>query len=106
MTGPSVADRRATGYALAERLLAEQRRVEVLDRLNDHDTDAERIGLMAEVLARNGIVAIVPCAEEPVPSVRARHAASGTRYVEVGVGERERPEDSAEAALGVLAGRG
>ncbi|WP_210592680.1 hypothetical protein [Streptomyces sp. GESEQ-35] len=106
VTGPSVADRRAAAYALAERLLAGQRRVEVLDRLNDHDTDAERIGLMAEVLARNGIVAIVPCADEGVPTVRARHAASGTRYVEVCVGGREGPEDSAEAALGVLAGQG
>ncbi len=104
VTGPSVADRRAAAYALAERLQAEQRRVEVLDRLNSHDTDPRRIGLMAEVLARNGIVAIVPCAEEGVPSVRDRHAASCTRYVEVCVAEREGPEESAVAAHKVLVG--
>ncbi|MEV1077351.1 hypothetical protein AB0I98_03715 [Streptomyces sp. NPDC050211] len=104
VTGPTAADRRAAACALAERLLAEQRRVEVLDRLNGHDTDPERIGLMAEVLARNGIVAIVPCAEEGVPTVRERHEASGTRYVEVCVAGREGPEESAVVAHGVLVG--
>ncbi|WP_328360266.1 hypothetical protein OG800_24295 [Streptomyces sp. NBC_00445] len=106
VTGPTAADRRGAAYALAERLLAGQRRVEVLDRLNDHDTDPERIGLMAEVLARNGIVAIVPCAEEGVTAVRERHAASGTRYVEVCASERDCAAETAESVHGLLTGRG
>ncbi|WP_328437172.1 hypothetical protein OG828_07190 [Streptomyces sp. NBC_00457] len=105
VTGPTAADRRGAAYALAERLLAGQRRVEVLDRLNGHDTNAERIGLMAEVLARNGIVAIVPCAEEGVTEVRDRHAASGTRYVEVCASEPECAETT-EAVHSLLTGRG
>ncbi|MGW0763729.1 hypothetical protein ACWD1Y_46010 [Streptomyces sp. NPDC002814] len=100
-----MADRRGAAYALAERLLAGQRRVEVLDRLNDHDTDPERIGLMAEVLARNGIVAIVPCAEEGVTAVRERHDASATRYVEVCASAPECAQ-SADAVHGLVTGRG
>ncbi len=105
VTGPSTADRRAAAYALAERLLAGQHRVEVLDRLNDHDTNPERIGLMAEVLARNGIVAIVPCAEEGVTEVRERHTATGTRYVEVCASGPECAE-TADTVHGLLTGRG
>ncbi|MDT9695327.1 hypothetical protein [Streptomyces sp. P17] len=103
MTGPSAADRRTAAYALAQRLLAERRRVEVLDRAGGHDTDVERIGLMAEVLARNGVVAIVPCAEAGVPAVRIRHDTSRTRYVEVCAFERDL---AADAVQGLLAGRG
>ncbi|MGW0762847.1 hypothetical protein ACWD1Y_41355 [Streptomyces sp. NPDC002814] len=105
MTGRTTADRRAAAYALAERLLAERRRVEVLDRFHDPAMDAERMGLMAEVLARNGVVAIVPCAPEGLAAVRVRHEASGTRYVEMCVAGRDSPEDSAAAVHSLLVGR-
>jgi adenylylsulfate kinase len=104
VTGPSTADRLATAYALAERLAAEQRRVEVLDRYDDLRTDTGRTGLLAEVLARNGVVAIVPCAPQSVTAVRDRHAASGTRYVEVSVTARDSPHDTAATMHGLLAG--
>ncbi|MFF3502372.1 hypothetical protein [Streptomyces sp. NPDC003247] len=106
MTGPSTADRLAAAYALAERLTAEWRRVEVLDRYDDLGADTRRTGLLAEVLARNGVVAIVPCAPRSVAAVRDRHAASGTRYVEVRVDERDTPERTAAAMHGLLAGHG
>ncbi|MFJ5265173.1 hypothetical protein ACIQAC_32385 [Streptomyces sp. NPDC088387] len=102
VTGPSVADRRAAAYALAERLRADQRRVAVLDRPGGLDPDVERTGLMAEVLARNGIVAIAPCAPESPPAVCARHKASGTRYVEVCVTGHDRPTDVAAEAHALL----
>jgi adenylylsulfate kinase len=102
VTGRATADRRAAAYALAERLLAERRRVEVLDRFHGPAVDAERTGLTAEVLARNGVVAIVPCAPEGLAAVRARHEASGTRYVEVCVAGRDSPEDSASAVHSLL----
>ncbi|MEV0634004.1 hypothetical protein AB0I77_03315 [Streptomyces sp. NPDC050619] len=105
VTGPPLADRLAAAYALADRLAAERRRVEVLDRFDGPGTNAERAGLLAEVLARNGVVAIVPCAAEAVAAVRARHEASGTRYVEVCVAGRESPQDSVAAVQGLLAGR-
>jgi adenylylsulfate kinase len=87
VTGACTADRLAAAYALAERLTAEGRRVEVLDRYDDLEGDPRRTGLLAEVLARNGIVAIVPCTTRGVTAVRDRHAASGTRYVEIDVDE-------------------
>ncbi|WP_406120509.1 hypothetical protein [Streptomyces sp. NBC_00989] len=105
MTGQQAADRLAAAYALAEQLLAEQRRVEVLDRFGGLGTDLERTGVTAEVLARNGVVAIVPCAAEGVAAVRTRHEASGTRYIEVSVAGREGPADSATAVHTLLVGR-
>ncbi|MEV8546559.1 hypothetical protein [Streptomyces sp. NPDC051572] len=105
MTGQRPADRLAAAYALADRLLAEQRRVEVLDRFGGLGTDLERTGVMAEVLARNGVVAIVPCAAESVAAVRTRHEASGTRYIEVSAVGREGLADSATAVQRLLVGR-
>ncbi|MBD0843783.1 hypothetical protein [Streptomyces sp. TRM68416] len=102
MTGRPTADRLAAAYALAERLQAERRRVEVLDRYDDLCADPGRLGLVAEVLARNGVVVIVPCAAESAPAVRSRHAASGTRYLEVSVTGRTSPEESAAAVHGLL----
>ncbi|MFB8774723.1 hypothetical protein [Streptomyces broussonetiae] len=104
LTGGPAADRLAAAYALAERLLAEERRVEVLDRFDELGTDARRIGLVAEVLARNGVVAVVPCAPETLAAVRARHSASNTRYVEICVTGRRSPEESVRAAHGRLLG--
>ncbi|MFJ3670466.1 hypothetical protein ACIPSE_28825 [Streptomyces sp. NPDC090106] len=106
VTGRSVADRLATAHALAERLLAERRRVEVLDRFADIGADARRTGLVAEVPARNGVVAIVPCAQGDADAVRERHAASGTRYVEVCADSRTCATDQAAKAHGMLAGHG
>ncbi|CCK25144.1 hypothetical protein BN159_0765 [Streptomyces davaonensis JCM 4913] len=100
VTGRPLADRLAAAYALAERLLAQGRRVTVLDRYDDLSADAAHLGLAAEVLARNGLVAIVPCATDGVEAVRSRHEASGTRYVELSVTDRTSPEESALAALG------
>lgn len=105
VTGRQSADRLSAAYTLAERLLADQRRVEVLDRFDGPGTDLERTGVMAEVLARNNIVAIVPCSAESVAAVRTRHEASGTRYIEVSVTEWEGPVDSATAVHGLLVGR-
>lgn len=102
VTGRPLADRLAAAYALAERLLAQARRVTVLDRYDDLRADAARLGLVAEVLARNGLVVIVPCAAEGFAAVRSRHEASGTRYVEVSVTGRKSPEESASAVLGRL----
>ncbi|MBC9729998.1 hypothetical protein H8R17_36275 [Streptomyces sp. TRM68367] len=104
MTGRTTADRLAVAYALAERLLTEGRRVEVLDRFGDLAGDVRRTGLLAEVLARNGVVVIVPCAERSAPAVRTRHEASGTRYVEVSVGGQQSPRDSVAAVWGLLTG--
>jgi adenylylsulfate kinase len=105
LTGAPTADRRSAAYALAERLRAEQRRVEVLDRLDGPFADAGRVGLMAEVLARNGVVVIIPCAAESVAAVRERHQASGTRYIEVPVAGQRSPEASTAAVHGLLVGR-
>jgi adenylylsulfate kinase len=102
VTGPSTADRLAAAYALAERLTAEGRRVEVLDRYDDLEGDSRRTGLLAEVLARNGIVAIVPGAGQGAVTVQDRHSASGTRYVEARVCERNSPYDAATSLYGLL----
>ncbi|MET8824573.1 hypothetical protein ABZX40_03670 [Streptomyces sp. NPDC004610] len=107
MTGPSLADRRAAACALAERLTAEGRRVEIVDRALTPGTGPERTGVLAEVLARNGIVAIAPgTADRPPASVVARHAASGTRCVELGVPSGAHPADAADTAYTQLTGHG
>ncbi|MEU9335464.1 hypothetical protein AB0D49_20170 [Streptomyces sp. NPDC048290] len=99
VTGPSFADRRATACALAARLTADRRRVEIVDGT------PERTGLLAEVLARNGIVAITPgTATRPPASVLARHAASGTRCIEVPLPPGTHPADAAATAYTVLTG--
>lgn len=95
VTGRSLADRRAAAYAMAERLAAEGRRVQVLDRFDGSGARSERTGMTAAVLARNGIVAIVPCATEGAVTVRARHEASGIRYVEMSVTGKDAPQESA-----------
>ncbi|GHJ41314.1 hypothetical protein [Streptomyces sp. TS71-3] len=95
LTGQQRSDRMAAAFALAERLLAEQHRVEVLDQFDGPGTNVERTGVMAEVLARNGIVAIVPCATDNMAAARKRHEASGTRYLEVPLSGQEGPADTA-----------
>lgn len=102
LTGLPSAGKTTIAYALAERLRAEGRRVEVLDgdeireflsaglgfSREDRHTNVQRIGLVAEVLARNGITTLVPVIAPYADSreaVRERHAGSGTPYLEVHV---------------------
>lgn len=102
LTGLPSAGKTTIAYALAERLRAEGRRVEVLDgdeirellsaglgfSREDRHTNVQRIGLVAEVLARNGITTLVPVIAPYAGSreaVRERHAGSGTPYLEVHV---------------------
>ncbi|MHC8419462.1 adenylyl-sulfate kinase [Streptomyces sp. NB004] len=57
------------------------------DRADRH-TNVQRIGFVAELLARNGVTALVPVIAPYADSrdaVRARHEANGTPYVEVHV---------------------
>ncbi|MEW2636474.1 adenylyl-sulfate kinase [Streptomyces sp. NPDC048389] len=102
LTGLPSAGKSTIALALAERLRTEHRRVEVLDgdelraslssglgfSRADRHTNVQRIGLIAEVLARNGILAVVPVIapyEESRQAVRACHERSGTAYLEVHV---------------------
>lgn len=102
LTGLPSSGKSTLARAVEERLRAAGRRVEVLDgdeirtflsaglgfSREDRNTNVQRIGLVAEVLARNGVVAVVPVIAPYADSreaVRARHAKSGTRYLEVHV---------------------
>ncbi|WP_329154947.1 adenylyl-sulfate kinase [Streptomyces sp. NBC_01456] len=102
MTGLPCAGKTTIATALAERLRSEGRRVEVLDgdelrrtfssdlgfSRRDRNANVERIGLMSEVLARNGVTVLVPVIApfaDGRRAVRERHAASRTPYVEVHV---------------------
>ncbi|MHC0430289.1 adenylyl-sulfate kinase [Streptomyces sp. O3] len=102
LTGLPSAGKSTIATALAERLRTAHRRVEVLDgdelraslssglgfSRADRHTNVQRIGMIAEVLARNGILALVPVIapyEESRQTVRARHERSATAYLEVHV---------------------
>ncbi|MYR56778.1 adenylyl-sulfate kinase, partial [Streptomyces sp. SID625] len=84
---------------VAEHLRGAGRRVEVLDgdelretlssglgfTRADRHTNVQRIGLVAEVLARNGVLVLVPAIAPYADSrqaVRRRHQASHTPYLE------------------------
>ncbi|MFF4534487.1 adenylyl-sulfate kinase [Streptomyces sp. NPDC001407] len=102
LTGLPSAGKTTIAKALAERLRGEGHRVEVLDgdeirefisaglgfSRADRNTNVQRIGLISEVLARNGVKSIVPVIAPYADSreaVRERHDASGTAYLEVHV---------------------
>jgi adenylylsulfate kinase len=102
LTGLPSAGKTTIAHALADRLRAEGHRVQVLDgdELRTHLTadlgfskedrreNVRRVGYVAELLARQGVKAVVPVIAPYADSraaVRARHAATGTPYVEVHV---------------------
>ncbi|WP_179815933.1 adenylyl-sulfate kinase [Allostreptomyces psammosilenae] len=102
LTGLPSAGKTTIATALADRLRAAGRRVEVLDgdeirtflsaglgfSKEDRHTNVQRIGFVAELLARNGVLVLVPVIAPYADSraaVRDRHAAHGTPYLEVHV---------------------
>jgi adenylylsulfate kinase len=102
LTGLPSAGKTTVAQILAGRLRAAGRRVEVLDgdeirrflsaglgfSREDRNTNVQRIGLVAEILARNGIVVLVPVIAPYADSraaVRERHARSGACFYEVHV---------------------
>ena len=102
LTGLPSAGKTTIASALAERLRAEGHRVEILDgdeireflsrglgfTREDRDTNIQRIGFVAELLASNGVKVLAPVIAPYADSraaVAARHGAQGTSYLEVHV---------------------
>jgi adenylylsulfate kinase len=102
LTGLPSAGKTTIALALAEQLRAEGQRVEILDgdeirtflsaglgfTPEDRDTNIQRIGFVAELLASNGVTVLAPVIAPYAASraaVAARHAAQGTPYLEVHV---------------------
>ncbi|MFJ9038067.1 adenylyl-sulfate kinase [Streptomyces sp. NPDC102406] len=102
LTGLPSAGKTTIAYALADTLRAEGHRVEVLDgdeireylsaglgfSREDRHTNVRRIGFLAELLARNGVLTLVPVIAPYADSreaVRKRHQEGGTAYLEVHV---------------------
>jgi adenylylsulfate kinase len=102
LTGLPSAGKTTIAQALAARLRDAGHRVEILDgdeirrflsaglgfSREDRNTNVRRVGLVAEILARNGIIALVPVIAPYADSraaVRARHAESGACFYEVHV---------------------
>ena len=102
LTGLPSAGKTTIAYELAGTLRAKGRRVEVLDgdeirtfisaglgfSRTDRHTNVQRIGFLADLLARNGVTVLVPVIAPYADSreaVRRRHRQSGTPYLEVHV---------------------
>ncbi|MFI1396964.1 adenylyl-sulfate kinase [Streptomyces sp. NPDC020681] len=102
LTGLPSAGKTTIAHELAERLRADGHRTEVLDgdeireflsaglgfSREDRHTNVQRIGFVAELLASNGIKALVPVIAPYADSreaVRKRHASESTPYIEVHV---------------------
>lgn len=102
LTGLPSAGKSTIARALASQLRADGRRVELLDgdelRTNltadlgfsreDRDTNVRRVGYIAGLLARHGVIALVPVIApyaEARAAVRAAHEVDGTAFIEVHV---------------------
>lgn len=102
LTGLPSAGKTTIAHELAGRLRGEGHRVEVLDgdeirefisaglgfTREDRHTNVQRIGFVAELLARNGVKALVPVIAPYADSrdaVRGRHAQNATPYLEIHV---------------------
>ncbi|WP_432192608.1 adenylyl-sulfate kinase [Streptomyces sp. bgisy027] len=102
LTGLPSAGKTTIAYELAGRLRAQGHLVEVLDgdeirefisaglgfSREDRHTNVQRIGFLAELLARNGVKALVPVIAPYADSreaVRKRHQEGGAPYIEVHV---------------------
>ncbi len=102
LTGLSGAGKTTIADAVAGQLRAASREVEVLDgdelrrglsaglgfSREDRDTHVRRVGFVAELLARHGVVALVPVIAPYAATrdeVRAQHDAHGSSYLEVHV---------------------
>ncbi|MFD4660392.1 adenylyl-sulfate kinase [Kitasatospora sp. NPDC058444] len=102
LTGLPSAGKTTIAHELAGRLRAAGRRVEVLDgdeirgflsaglgfSREDRDTNVQRIGFVAELLAAHGVLVLVPVIAPYADSraaVRERHRTKGTAYLEVHV---------------------
>ncbi|MFP3987235.1 adenylyl-sulfate kinase [Streptomyces sp. E11-3] len=102
LTGLPSAGKTTIAYELADRLRTDGHQVEVLDgdeireflsaglgfSREDRHTNVQRIGFVAELLASNGVKALVPVIAPYADSreaVRKRHQSEGTPYVEVHV---------------------
>ncbi|MFR9796845.1 adenylyl-sulfate kinase [Streptomyces sp. MS06] len=102
LTGLPSAGKTTIAHELAGRLREEGHRVEVLDgdeireflsaglgfSREDRHTNVQRIGFVAELLARQGVKALVPVIApyaDSRESVRERHEKGGSRYLEVHV---------------------
>ncbi len=102
LTGLPSAGKTTIAYELARTLRERGRAVEVLDgdeireflsaglgfSREDRHTNVQRIGFVAELLARNGVLALVPVIAPFADSrdaVRKRHQTAGTPYLEVHV---------------------
>jgi adenylylsulfate kinase len=102
LTGLPSSGKTTIALELAGRLRADGHRVEVLDgdeirrflsaglgfSREDRHTNVQRIGMVAEVLARNGVITLVPVIAPYADSrdlVRLRHELSAVPYVEVHV---------------------
>ena len=102
LTGLPSAGKTTIAHELAGRLRAEGHRVEVLDgdeirefisaglgfSREDRHTNVQRIGFLAELLARNGVKTLVPVIAPYADSreaVRKRHQESGAAYLEIHV---------------------
>ncbi|MFE2070209.1 adenylyl-sulfate kinase [Streptomyces sp. NPDC059467] len=102
LTGLPSAGKTTIARLLGDRLKTQGHRVEVLDgdeirrflsaglgfSREDRNTNVQRIGLVSEVLARNGVLSVVPVIAPYADSreaVRTRHEKSGTPYLEVHV---------------------